>query len=161
MKINTAIEILLFFKRNAAIMYEDSITMGSKRPGSQAAQVCSNILGKCYFMLVLSVRCCLSKATITGDRWTLLWPDKTGCHSRPWSAPIWIYISVCISSNNHYRFNTNCFLVYLAIPALILCLSPFPTRFSDLPILLHTKCCAKSSILMVVVSQSTLSHPRS
>lgn len=153
-------ETLLFFKRNTAIIYEDTATMGSKRPGSQAAPVCSNILGKCYFMLVLSVCCCLSKATVTGDRRTLLWPDKTVAIVGPDLSPyeftfLCAFLSMIIVDLIQIGF----WLTWQSLPwcyVYVLC-SPDSQIYQNC----FTHCCAKSRILMAEVSQSTLSHSHS
>lgn len=47
----------LLSKRTAAIMYDDTITTGSKRPGSQSAEGCSNILGTYHYLLLPRLYC--------------------------------------------------------------------------------------------------------
>lgn len=135
-------EIQLVLKTTIVITHEDIITIVSKSLRPQTAEVCSNFLGK--YQSISPRSCAVAWAevlTVTSDRQTSLWPGKTGCHSRPWFAPTGIQIFVCISSDDCYRFNTDCCLAYLAIPALVLCLCPLPTRHSDLPGLLHTVLC--------------------
>lgn len=151
------IKIQLLLKRIVAIVDEDTITMGSESPGpgTQTPEGCTNILWKYHYRVLLRTLLFL----MTGGLW--LDPIKL-------VAPIWIHISACISSSECGSFNIDHRLAYLAVIALMLYLCPLPTRSSDFSWLLHdckeccvvqrVLCCAKSEILMTVVTKSTQCH---
>lgn len=100
-------KIQLLLKRTVGIIEEDTITIGLESPGSQTAEGCTNILGKYHYMVLLRTLPFL----VTDGLW--LEPVKL-------VAPIWIHLSVCISSSDCDSFNTDRCLTYLAVTPLML-----------------------------------------